>query len=67
MKLINLFRKSNPIQDYSSSKHSGVYEKIARELNSSAQHVYDIAHGKSVDSYDDFVILDRLLKHGIVG
>ena len=67
MKLINLFKKGETTQDYSSSKHSGVYEKIAHELNSSAQHVYEIAHGKKIENYDDFVILDRLLKYGIIG
>lgn len=54
------FRKSKEYQNYKLSKHSDIYESIASELSSNAQHVYEIAHGKKINSYDDFVILDRL-------
>lgn len=66
MKLINLFKRNQMFHDYKSSTHSLIYEKIARDLNNSAQHVYEIAHGKSVVCYDDLVIQDRLYMHGII-
>ena len=52
--------------DYKSSDHSSIYEKIAKELNSKAQHVYEIAHGKACKCHDDFVIADRLIRNGIL-
>ena len=35
-------------RDYKSSDNSLAYEKIAKELNNKAQHVYKIAHGKAL-------------------
>ena len=66
MKLIKFFKKGKEYQDYSSSEHSEIYEKIARELNSNAQHVYELAHGRKLECYDDYVILSSLLRHGIL-
>ena len=66
MKLFGFKRKSKEYQSYQSSKHSEIYEQIAKGLDSNAQHVYEIAHGKSVNIYDDFVILDQLRKYKIL-
>lgn len=52
--------------DYRHSSHATHYEQIARSLNTVAQHVYEIAHGKRLRGYDDFVIQDRLFRAGIL-
>ncbi|MCR4995649.1 MAG: hypothetical protein K6A32_09815 [Bacteroidales bacterium] len=52
--------------DYSLSDHAKDYERIARELNTSPQYVYDIAHGMGLKTYDDKVIWGKLLQAGIV-
>ena len=46
--------------------NSSVYEKVASELDSDPQHIYEIAHGKALYSYDDYVIYDCLCRYGIV-
>ena len=62
MWILNFFKKRKKYWQYKLSKHAGIYEKIASELNSDAQHVYELAHGKTVKCYDDFVIIDRLFQ-----
>ena len=59
-------KKRREFGDYKQSKNSSVYEQVASELNSHPQHVYEIAHGKALYSYDDRVIYDRLCQRGIV-
>lgn len=66
MNLFSFFKKKREFRDYKSSDNSSIYEKIAKELNNKAQHVYEIAHGKACKCYDDFVITDRLIQNGIL-
>lgn len=66
MKLLRFFKKRKRYQSYKMSERASVYEKIADELNNDAQHVYEIAHGKEVKSFDDLVICNRLSLYGIV-
>ena len=66
MYLFRFFKKKQEFRNYKSSDHSSIYEKIAKELNNKAQHVYEIAHGKACKCYDDFVIADRLIRNGIL-
>ena len=66
MKFINFFKKKQKYKDYLSSENSLVYERIAEELNNNAQHVYELAHGKTCRCYDDFVIVEHLYRHGIL-
>ena len=66
MKFLDFFKKKQKYKDYKLSEKSLVYEKIASELNSHPQHVYEIAHGKALYSYDDLVIYDRLCQYDIV-
>ena len=66
MKFFNFFKKKQKYKDYLSSENSLVYERIAEELNNNAQHVYELAHGKTCRCYDDFVIVEHLYRHGIL-
>ncbi len=52
--------------DYKQSSHVKEYERIADEVKSSPQHVYEIAHGLDVKTYDDSIIWERLIQKGIV-
>lgn len=66
MKLLRFFKKSKSYQSYKLSERASIYEKIAAELNNEAQHVYEIAHGKSPKCFDDLVICNRLSQNGII-
>ena len=66
MNIFHLFKKRQKYGDYKTSENADKYEKIASELDSTPQHVYEIAHGKPLRSYDDYVIYDRLCHYGIV-
>ncbi len=59
-------KKRREFRDYKQSNNSSVYEKVASELDSHPQHVYEIAHGKPLYNYDDRVIYDRLCQYGIL-
>lgn len=59
-------RQKNDYGDYRMSQHVTCYEKIATYLNTSAQHVYEIAHGKAFCNHDDRVIWHELIVAGIV-
>jgi hypothetical protein len=48
MNLFRFFKNKREFRDYKSSDNSLAYEKIAKELNNKAQHVYKIAHGKAL-------------------
>ncbi|MCR5180418.1 MAG: hypothetical protein K6C30_04290 [Bacteroidaceae bacterium] len=67
-KLQKLLEKDyqEPLGDYSLSAHAEDYERIAQELNTDPQYVYDIAHGMGIKTYDDRVIWEKLLDEGIV-
>lgn len=63
----SIFRKKKKTYaDYTTSDHAAVYEKIANNLNTSPQHVYEIAHGKGVKTYDDRVIWSELIMENII-
>lgn len=62
-----LRRKKTDYGDYKQSSHVEEYEQIAARLDTAAQHVYEIAHGKAVRCYDDRVILCALKQARIVG
>ena len=66
MNIFHLFKKKREYGDYRLSENAAKYEEIASELGNTAQHVYDIAHGEALRSYDDYVIFDRLCYDGIV-
>ena len=53
-------RKKNCYNSYKQSSHVPDYERIACELGTNAQHVYEIAHGKTIADFDDYVIYKRL-------
>lgn len=64
--LRRLIGQVNNYGDYRLSKHADFYEKIGKQLNTSAQHVYEIAHGKAFRNYDDKVIGHELAAAGII-
>ena len=66
MNLFSFFKKKKEFRDYKSSDNSLIYEKIAKELNNNAQHVYEIAHGKAIRCHDDYIISERLIQNGIL-
>ena len=39
---------------------------VAREYNTSAVHVYRLAHGKKGKGNRDYYILKRLKEHGVI-
>lgn len=51
---------------YTRSKKAHLYEQIAQDKGTTAQAVYEIAHGKPVKSSEEKAIHDILLKMGIV-
>ena len=52
--------------DYTNSRNSKIYEQIAKMCDSTPEHVYELAHGKSSTSHIDDIILDELKREGIV-
>ena len=67
MNILGLFEKQKKFYgDYTQSQHVALYEQIAARLGTSAQHVYEIAHGKSIRCHDDYVILYALKQARIV-
>jgi len=66
MNILQIFKKARTYGDYRQSRYASVYLCIAKDLRTEAQHVYEIAHGKSVKSFDDYVILDRLCQDKII-
>lgn len=67
MSILSLFKKQKEsFGDYTQSRNATRYERIAERLSTSAQHVYEIAHGKLFHSHDDRVIWYALLDAGIV-
>ncbi len=67
MGLFRFFKKRRVYKDYKHSSHVAIYERIAKELNATAQHVYEIAHGKRILCHDDYVILCHLEENKIIG
>lgn len=51
---------------YTRSKKAHLYEQIAQDKGSSPQNVYEIAHGKPVNSPEEQAIHDILLEIGII-
>ena len=51
---------------YEASTHVEVYERIAADLGTTPQHVYEIAHGKQTVDFDDTVIRERLRAENIL-
>lgn len=51
---------------YKNSSKPSVYEEIASFYNVSAQHVYEIAHGRKPHSTVDKDIFHELLSKGII-
>ena len=69
MKITDLFKKKShkpEFGDYSLSSHAAIYEQIAKKLGTTPQHVYELAHGKGIECYDDRVILSELGSAGIL-
>jgi hypothetical protein len=67
MNILGFFkRKKNCYSSYKQSSNASVYEQIADKLKTTTQHVYEIAHGKGLVCFDDFVIRDHLCQTGIV-
>ena len=64
-KLIKYFRRLK-FGSYTDSKRAHLYEKIAQDRGTTAQHVYEIAHGKPVNTSEDQIIHDILLELGII-
>lgn len=60
------FRKKRKYSDYRESSHAAFYEMLAIKLNTKAQHIYEIAHGKELACYDDRVIWSFLVQEGVV-
>lgn len=59
-------RQKKVYGNYAMSQHADCYEKIAKYLNTTPQHVYEIAHGKTFRNYDDKVIGYELTSSGII-
>ena len=66
LKFFSKKKESEAYPHYSTSSHATTYEEIAKRLGATAQHIYEIAHGKGVKTYDDRVILDELVKAKIL-
>lgn len=54
------------VRFYLFSRNKAVYREIAREFNTSLQHVYKLAHGKRTKSKQDYYIVKRLKEEGII-
>jgi len=69
MGIFKLFSKKKPevYPHYSQSSHASTYEEIAKKFGTTPQHVYEIAHGKGIGSYDDRVIVNELIEAKIIG
>lgn len=59
-------KKNNGFGSYKDSTHVEVYERIAADLRTMPQHVYEIAHGKLTQDFDDTVIRERLRAENIL-
>ncbi len=59
-------RKAKHRRTYKESPNREKYERIASDLRTNPQHVYEIAHGKSLLSYDDRVIKEQLYQAGLI-
>ena len=67
MSLLGLHRKKkNGFGSYTDSTHVELYERIAADLQTTPQHVYEIAHGKLTQDFDDTVIRERLRAENIL-
>lgn len=66
MKKLKDFLHRKQYGDYRSSQHRSDYERIAAKLNCPPQHVYEIAHGKSVREFDDRLVREALVTEGIL-
>ena len=51
---------------YTLSKKAHLYEQIAKDKGTTAQNVYEIAHGKPVNTSEERAIHDILLELGII-
>lgn len=51
---------------YTLSKKAHLYEQIAQDNGTTAQTVYEIAHGKPVNTSEEQTIHDILLQLGII-
>lgn len=51
---------------YLFSRNREIYRLVAREYNTSAVHVYRLAHGKKSKGNRDYYILKRLKEHGVI-
>lgn len=51
---------------YKDSKRASVYEEIANAFGVSPQHVFEIAHGKKMQSAEDHDIYYELVNNGII-
>lgn len=65
MNLLNIFKRTAK-ETYRKSPRAHIYEHIATECKCSAQHVYDIAHGTPVKTYDDKRVHEALIRVGIL-
>lgn len=51
---------------YQDSPKAAIYEEVAKYYHVPPQHVYEIAHGKKLKSYDDNLVFEDLVAKGII-
>lgn len=54
------------IKCYLLSSNREIYRSVAQEYNTSAVHVYRLAHGKKSRGKTDYYILKRLREYGVI-
>lgn len=64
-KILNIFRKKK-FKDYRTSTHVELYESLAKEFDSTAQYVYELAHGRESITEKDLAIREALIEAGII-
>ena len=61
MRILELFKKN-----YKKSSRPEIYEEIAQLVNSTPQHVYNLAHGKRPKEVKDDKIITHLIMKGVI-
>lgn len=56
----------NRFGKYTQSERAAIYERIAGQHFTNAQHVYELAHGLRPESLDDTRVLETLKNEGII-
>ena len=58
--------KKSRFKSYRVSAQAEVYEQIAAIHHTTAQHVYELAHGLASNGFDDDRIIDTLINRKII-